>query len=237
MKNFRSKFLVSTLILSAAVLTASANPVTFDFYKLGHGSGDFLPSDGVAATGGDLASSNVVGHIFNGDLNFTIGGITATATATYNQAVAAVVQDFESGWTSDRRIGAGLGVYHYASGSLDTSDDNITAGEVLTIKFSQVVNLTQIGLNNDGHVIFGTTNADKFYFNNVLMPLIGTTNLSSIGDTFTFAFAPNANLTLSPQFYLSSLTVSAVPDAGSTVAFIGAALVGLAAMRRKFGQA
>ncbi len=242
MKTLKSKLLISALLLVSAALPANANTVNFDFYKLGKGvaNGDFLPTDGIASEGGDLSSSDVNNGIFNGDLNFTNGGLTATATGTYLGDDAAVVQDKESGWTADRTKGAGLGVYHsppntnddFYDSRLDTSDDNITSGEILTIKFNQMVNLTQIGLNSDGHNIFGQTSTYNFLFNGVDYDLIGTTNLSVIGDTFTFAFSTNSG----KQFYLSSLTVSAVPESGSSIALIGAALMGLAALRRKFGQ-
>jgi hypothetical protein len=39
---------------------------------------------------GDNVSSNVSGGTFNGNLKFTNGGITATATGTFNNAVAVV---------------------------------------------------------------------------------------------------------------------------------------------------
>ena len=100
-------------ILAAALLGAAALPASaaqFDFYKLGNGGGDFLATNGQTCTGGDWCSSNVNGNVFNGNLSFSDGGITAVATGTYNAAAAAVVQDHQNGWTATSS--AGLGVYH-----------------------------------------------------------------------------------------------------------------------------
>ena len=44
---------VAAALVGAAALPASA--ANFDFYKLGNGATDFLPSDGIACTGGDSA--------------------------------------------------------------------------------------------------------------------------------------------------------------------------------------
>ena len=94
-RNMNAKNLLATALLGAAALPASA--AQFDFYKLGNGGGDFLATNGQACTGGDWCSSNVGGNVFNGNLSFSDGCITAVATGTYNSAAAAVVQDHESG--------------------------------------------------------------------------------------------------------------------------------------------
>lgn len=70
--------LLAAALVSTATLPAMA--ANFDFYKLGNGTGDFLPTDGVACTGGDLCSSNVDGGVLNGNLTFKSGSITAVAT-------------------------------------------------------------------------------------------------------------------------------------------------------------
>ena len=224
-------------LCSAIAITAHALPIDFNFYKLGKGASyDFLPTDPVAATGGDLASSNVVGHIFNDDLHYTIGSLTATVTGTYYGNVAAVVQDYESNWTLTRS--AGLGVYHYKTGSLDTSDDNVTAGEKLTVSFNRSVNLSSVGLRADGHNITGWDTGDKFLLNGVqtLLPdNIGSiTGLNLTGTQFTFEYFSSSPTKFTSQFYLASLSVTAIPDNGATLALMGTAFLGLAALRRRF---
>ena len=182
--NLHPTALAAALSLFAA-LPASAD-VVFDFYKLGRGAGDFLPTDGIVCTGGDRCSSNVDAGTRNGDLTFTSGGITAKATGSYFGQTAAVVQDSESGWTSS--IGAGLGVYHMSG---IASDDNITWGESLTITFDRIVHLTGIGLRADGHNYTGWDTGATFLFNGASMLLpdnIGSISLDRVGQSFTFAY-------------------------------------------------
>ncbi len=220
-------------LAGAAWLPAQA--ITFDFANLtwnGSSNAGFLPNDGYKCTGGDLCSSNVNGHVLNGDLTFVTGGLTARATGSFNRQAAAVVQDHENAYSALNHIGAGLGVYHLDN---DTSDDNITQGEKLTISFDRVVKLTEIGLRAEGHNdddwLTGAT--FKFNGNETLLPKnigsIGGLNL--IGTQFTFEFGG-----MRPdQFYVSSLTVALVVPEPSTYALMlgGLGAVGLMARRRK----
>ena len=199
--------------LAATVVALLGTPaqadVVFDFYKLGRGvaNGDFVSSDGIACTGADRCSSNVDAGVRNGDLTFSAGGITARATATSNGQTAAVVQDSDGGWTSN--IGAGLGVYH-ASGQTD--DDNITAGEQLTLTFDRIVRLTSIGLRAEGHTSTGWNSSALFVFNGVTMLLpdnVGSIALDLVGQSFTFAYGGGS---FADQFYLASASVAALPE-------------------------
>jgi hypothetical protein len=226
MRNSTTKSLLLGTFLSAIVLPLGA--AQFDFYKLGNGASDFLPTNGIVVYN-DIVSSNVDAGIFSGNLTFVKDGITATATATYNGNVAAVVQDRETNWTSSK--GAGLGVYHL---SKNTSDDNITLGESLTITFDRVVNLSSIGLRSDGHNYTSWVAGDEFLLNGIATLLpdnVGSLAVNMTGTSFTFAF--KGNEPLSAQFYLSSLTVSAVPDGGASIALFSAALLALGLMRRR----
>ena len=195
--------------LAATVLALLGTPASadavFDFYKLGRGAGDFLSSDGIACTGADRCSSNVDAGVRNGDLTFSAGGITARATGTHNGQVAATVQDSDAGWTAS--IGAGLGVYH-ASGQTD--DDNITAGEQLTLTFDRIVRLTSIGLRAEGHNFTGWDSNATFLFNGASMLLpdnVGRVALDLVGQSFTFAYGGS----FADQFYLASMSVAEVP--------------------------
>ena len=141
--------LLAGILVGAAALPSMA--ANFDFYKLGNGAGDFLPTNGVGCTGGDLCSSDVDAGTLNGNLIYTAGGITAVATGSFTNGVAAVVQDLQTGWTP--ASSAGLGVYHLSGNG---GDDNITVGERLTITpFDQVVNLSLIDLRSEGHNFTG----------------------------------------------------------------------------------
>ena len=212
---------IAATLLAGASLPACADAV-FDFYKLGRGAagGDFRPIDGIVCSGSDLCSSNVDWGVRGGDLTFVAGGVTARATATYRGAAAAVVQDSESGWTSSHS--AGLGVYHT---SWNSSDDNITSGETLTVTFDRAVRLTSIGLRSDGHNFTGWASDATFLFGGHSMALpdnIGSIALDLIGQSFSFAFGGSH----ADQFYLSSMSVQTpLPDASTVPEPAGFALM------------
>lgn len=219
--------ILASALLGIAALPASA--AQFDFYKLGRGAvnGDFLPTNGVACTGGDLCSSNVDGAVFGGNLSFTDGGVTAVATSSFASGASSVVQDHDGGWTAS--IGAGLGVYHKTG---DTSDDNITSGETLTITFDQVVTLTSVGLRAEGHNFTGWGAGKTFLLDGVQTTLpqdTGSIAVDMTGNVFTFAYGG----TNADQFYLASLTVTPVPEPASVAMVLaGLGFVGVAQRRR-----
>ncbi len=219
--------LLATIMLSVMVAPASASTF-FDFANLkwdGSTNSGFLPTDGVNCTSGDLCSSNVNSSTFNGDLNYTISSLTATATGTYNRNPAAVVQDHENNYSNANQIGAGLGVYH----QLNNSDDNITSLEVLTLTFNQTVTLSALEMRSEGHNTSWGSNA-HFLFNGADTLLQGTIGgLSAVGTTFTFAYGG----TNPDQFYLGGMTVTAVPEPETYAMFLaGLGLMGFMARRR-----
>jgi len=80
-----------------------------------------------------------------------LDGLTVTVKAFYNDEVAdaVTVQDNYSGSTF-----VGLGVYHTFDVNgvpNDSSDDNVTNGEYLTLHFSKAINLTTLTFRSDGH--------------------------------------------------------------------------------------
>jgi PEP-CTERM motif len=231
------KALVAAATVAAMLPAAAAQ---FDFYKLGRGTADalnkdFLPIDGVPCTNGDLCSSNVNGGVRDGDLQFMDGGILARATGSYKNGVAAVVQDHENQWTVAR--GAGLGVYHMTG---DSSDDNITFDEMLTISFDRVVRVTRLELRAEGHNFTGWHNGATFLFDGVPTALpkgTGFTNPDKTGSVFAFAFDPAfgpGQQLRGDQFYLAAMTVETVPEPGSYALFaVALGALGFVTRRRK----
>ena len=219
---------LSILALSA-VAGLSVSAAQFDFYKLGasNPANDFMPIGSYFVIANDNVSSSVPTS-FGGTLNYKSDGITVSASGTYNGGVASVVQDRENGWTSSKR--AGLGVYH--KNPLDTSDDNITSGETLTITFDRLVSISRIDLSSEGHNFTSWTSGSTFLLNGDEKALpngvgyINTPNL--VGKTFTFAF----DSTGGDQFYLAALTATAVPDGAATVTLMGLGLLALGTVRR-----
>lgn len=222
------------LALAAALVVAAlpAAAAQFDFYKLGNGASDFLPLNGVACTGGDRCSSDVDNNVYNGNLTFADSGVTVFATGTSSSQPAAVVQDHQSGWTF--ASSAGLGVYH----SKATDDDNITVGEVLTLSFNQLVNLSAIGLRAEGHNFTGWSTGATFLLNGVstLLPdNVGTiSGLNMTGSVFTFGYGGD----MPDQFYLASVTVTPVPEPEIVALMMaGLGMTGFMARRRKARRA
>ncbi len=248
---YHSLACVTSLALLIAGPVAAADTV-FDFANLKYNSGvntGFLPTDGISCTGGDLCSSNVGGGVLGGDLTFQVGGISVYATGTYNGGTASVVQDKENGYNGQlygsTATGAGLGVYHKVSPT-DNSDDNITAGEALKLSFNQVVTMSAFGMRAEGHnTTSWLTNASFEYSTNgttwisALLPdnnVVGNPNagkfvLGLTSQDFYFRYGGTAPI---DQFYISSVTVTPVPEPEIYAMMgLGLGLLGWAGRRRK----
>jgi PEP-CTERM motif len=208
------KFLKTAIAAAAVVSAGLASAETFNFTTL-------APTNGTACFGSDRCGQ---------PLTFTMGTLTATVTASYFGNTTGAVQVVQDSGGSPM---VGLGVYH----TTNTSDDNLTYGELLTIDFGQDVTLTGLNFRADGHGVFSAT-GKKFLLNGDSTSLAGTVgDLSRTGRTFTFGYG-GASDDISHQYYLSGMTVTAVPEPETLAMMLaGLGLVGSIARRRKANQA
>ena len=219
---------------------ASATTVTYDFSNLqlvGNDNVGFLPDEvlksGYWQCGGDICSSKLSDPVnpLGGDLKYTSGGITTTATGYYfdlgiwNQVTA--IQDHENHYNALNHIGAGLGVYHLTD---DGRDDNVTANEKLILTFDTAVRLNALSLRSEGHRTTWTPGA-TFLVNGVNTVLAGDINgLDIVGTEFVFDFGGDHP----DQFYLGGMTISAVPEPSIyALLFAGLGAMCLIGNRRK----
>lgn len=230
------------LALSSGSVTAS--PLVFDFANLQHHSSvysGFLPTDGISCFGHGLCSSDAP-STYGGDLTFINSGLTVHALGSYDGGAfgsgAAVVQDRDNAYngllSGINAIGAGLGIYHRDIG------DNISSRETLWLHFDQEVSLTSIGLRSQAHntTSWGSGATFQYSFDNAvwitgLLPLnVGQFGLAHTGTDFYFRFGGPA--IHSDQFYLSSVTVSAVPEPETyAMLMAGLSLIGFSLRNQK----
>lgn len=232
------KAVVTSAVLLVGMSAAHAQTV-FDFANLTNGgAGNFLPTNGVSCTGGDKCSSNV-SSVLNGTLSFASGGLVVNVMASYNGSAfghgAAVVQDHEPAYNNATFTGAGLGVYHLKN---ENSDDNITAKESLKLSFNQAVTISAIGLRSDGHnARFDSDKKFEYSFDNLSWTrtnLAGSVALNKIGQDFYIRYSEHSGA----QFYLSSMTVAAVPEPETYAMLLaGLGVLGAVARRRQSKKA
>jgi hypothetical protein len=231
-------------------MSSSTSAQIFNFDNLKHNPNfnGFLPSNGgFLCTGGDKCSSNIDGGLFGGELDYVSGIFSVAATGYFQTAPGdpynqfSVVQDHEDGYNGPRydagAVGAGLGVYHELN---NTTDDNVTLGEMIKLSFNMAVRLDWIGLRAEGH---NTTNwvANATYQYSTDATNWTTANLPT--NTGKFDFNPDLvskdyyfrfGGTTPDQFYISAAAVTAAPEPASVALMgLGLGVVGLIARRRR----
>lgn len=165
--------------------------------------------------------------------SYTTGGLTITFTAMKGANNASAYLDFGN---------AGLGVCGQtlapsSNPSVNecnpSSDDNITVGEFVTLKFSKDVTITNTSYNNNHDGGLGAGN--KILVNGVAKGTVLNSSLGVVNDSYVLGAGTGITYGYcNQQYYLSSITVEAVPEPTTLGLFgLGLAMVGFAIYRRK----
>ena len=237
MTSLASKALRTSVLSIAtfvAVSSAQAQTAAFDFANLSA----TVPTNylGNACTGGgDRCSTR------GGSLNFQQNGVSVSAFGFYDGVLAngMVVQDQEGGFNANKKIGAGLGVYHQFNNKnvpTNTADDNITAKESLKLSFGNAVFFSTLGMRSEGHNVTGWLTNAMFEYRvdggtwmvGALPANSGAFALNATGKDFEFRYKQSGG----DQFYISGATVSVVPEP-STYLLMASGLAGLMVIARR----
>ena len=204
---------IKTLSIAAAfaLFGSAASAAVFDFATLANsGEGVWSLS---AVSGG-----------------WTQGGITVYASATGGADAY-----LDAGFGSPLKL-AGLGVckiWDTTTGQcIPNSDDNVQIGETLILSFSTKVQIDQIVLRDAEHVLFVLNDTINFVGQNASgLYTVGIGNpFLTFGQGTLWSF--NIGGRTPRDFYIASITVSAVPlPAGGLLLLT--ALGGIAAVRRR----
>ena len=209
-KTIRSTF--AALLLTAGV-SANAS-TTWDFVSMAN-SGEY-----------GISTLSLLGDGFSVDI---------TGTKNGNAAYAYL----------DRGHG-GLGVCGTLTGTQQCSpgsDDNITTGEILKMTFNKAVTIDKIWFNNN-HDGDGSLSGNKVKIGGTDYALFLATGVPSFNDDWTpnvsFNVAAGGSLLFSlastnfDQFYISGMTVTAVPEPETYAMMLaGLGLLGVMTRRRK----
>jgi hypothetical protein len=212
------------LLLFTVAMSSAASAVTFDFAAVADGDASY------GAAAGEYGASSIV---------FSKDGISVAASGTSsNDNDPSQFAYLDSTWTHSGGGGeGGLGVCADLSGDqcVPSSDDNVTIGETLLLNFDQEVIITGITFRNGEHnpvfgadavfglVVDGDIKADQ--------NLTFNYNQSWQGTSFEFSNF-NASDTDPYRFYMSALTVTAVPVPPAVWLF-ASGLLGLVAVARR----
>ena len=206
-----TKLLGSALI--ALATTQTANAATFDF---------------VSYASGNEGS-------YNPYVSPTVDGITITATGQQTLSNG----ETDTGKTAYAYLDdhwsqrdAGLGVCKtFTTGC--GADDNVTDDEKLTLDFGQVVTITEITMANGDHY---TNNWDGDFGLRIdggswqTIALAAVFNTPITGTIFEF-WNNNGSTDANKEFYISTMTVSAVPIPAAIWLF-GSVMLGFVGIRR-----
>jgi len=205
-----------TLSLAAVVVVAgavSAGAAVFDFAALANsptaGEGDW----------GDIVGAG----------GWTQGGITVYAGAANAGADAYLDKNFAG-------RDAGLGVCQYSVGTpgqcSPSNDDNVQFGETLILSFSKVVRITNIVLRDANHYLYSLGDAINFSgASGSGLYTVGPTGVA-LSNVFGNGTSWNFTTAFSGQFYISSISVAAVPVPAAGLMML-TGLGGIFAFRRR----
>ncbi len=229
MSKHYNTLMVGMLFLFAAIvsLPTTASAAVFDFVAMAD------------------KTTSIVAHRFGekgfATLDVTVGGINLKATGDATVGGATGNDDDAAQFAYLDKGNAGLGVCKDLTGSLQCSpsyDDNVTASEVLTLSFDQQVQIDDITFKDANHNLVKLNLAGAQLDLGVdLAPAIAMSLNVDDWDLFNgltgkvFDFY-NDNT----EFYISAVTVSAVPLPPAIFLF-GAALAGLGWLRHHHRRA
>ena len=201
------KKLLSIFAITATLLMAtSASAATFDFQSWADNNAD----------------PNYQGEMGANPISGTVDGITVDAYG-HNVKTGRAYAYLDAG-------NAGMGVCSALSGNqcANPADDNVTANEILWLDFNEGVIIDDMDFRDANHNILAGGFFDLYNDGGLLGSYLFGSDFSALGlagDVFGFGFNDT-------QFYVETMTVSAVPLPAALPLF-GAALLGMAVLGRR----